>query len=273
MANSRATPTLVVTIVVFVLASVFVALRFVSRVGVVRKVVSHDYLILLAWVCSLTFCAILILTFLKAIDFGFVFAVCYGTTKGLGLHQQNVPFSSNTALNTSEYVANVLYVSLTSTLTKALTNLCLLEPRFDGPENVNPHILPLPVQNQQNLSMGDLRNNRRRQRRRYSPNNGQHLPMRPGQCSNLVPCQRRCEMFQHSRDIPLFSTRQSYNRYCDFLPATTDSDSIATSAEAENYIDHHVQFRVLYCGCGCYSSCILAECGDVECDRTNGWAW
>ena len=57
MANSRATPTLVVTIVVFVLASVFVALRFVSRVGVVRKVVSHDYLILLAWVCSLPFCA------------------------------------------------------------------------------------------------------------------------------------------------------------------------------------------------------------------------
>ena len=51
MANILAMPTLVVTIVVFVLASVFVALRFVSRVGVVRKVVSHDYLILLAWVC------------------------------------------------------------------------------------------------------------------------------------------------------------------------------------------------------------------------------
>lgn len=64
MANSRAMPTLVVTIVVFVLASVFVALRFVSRVGIVRKVVSHDYLILLAWVCSLPFCPILILTFL-----------------------------------------------------------------------------------------------------------------------------------------------------------------------------------------------------------------
>lgn len=49
--ESRATPTLVVTIVFFVLASVFVALRFVARVGIVRKVVSHDYLILLAWVC------------------------------------------------------------------------------------------------------------------------------------------------------------------------------------------------------------------------------
>lgn len=55
MVHSRATPTLVVTIVFFVLASVFVALRFVSRVGVVRKVVSHDYLILLAWVCSCLF--------------------------------------------------------------------------------------------------------------------------------------------------------------------------------------------------------------------------
>lgn len=51
--ESRATPTLVVTIVFFVLASVFVALRFVARVGIVRKVVSHDYLILLAWVCWL----------------------------------------------------------------------------------------------------------------------------------------------------------------------------------------------------------------------------
>jgi hypothetical protein len=56
MVHNRATPTLVVTIVFFVLASAFVALRFVSRVGVVRKVVSHDYLILLAWVCSLPLC-------------------------------------------------------------------------------------------------------------------------------------------------------------------------------------------------------------------------
>lgn len=189
------------------------------------------------------------------------------------MHQQNVPSSSNTALNTTEYVVNVLYVSLTSTLTKALTNLCLLEPRLDGRENVDPHILPLPVQNEQDLSMGDFRNNCRRQRRRNCPNNGQHLPMQPGQCSNLVPSRRQCEMFQHSRDIPLFSTRQSYNRYCDFLPAPTDSDSIATSAEAKTYIDHYVQFWVLYCGCRCHSSCILAERGDFECDRTNGWSW
>ncbi|CRG85501.1 Glucose/galactose transporter [Talaromyces islandicus] len=91
--DDRATPTLVVTIVFFVLASVFVALRFVSRVGVVRKVAAHDYLMLVAWI----------------IDFGFVFAICYGTTQGLGLHQTDVPPQSNVALNTAEYVANVLY--------------------------------------------------------------------------------------------------------------------------------------------------------------------
>lgn len=98
--EDRRTPTLVVTIVFFVLASIFIALRFVSRVGIVHKVVCHDYLILLAWV----------------IDFGFVFAVCYGTTKGLGLHQVNVPPSNNVALNTSEYVANVLYNPVLMTL-------------------------------------------------------------------------------------------------------------------------------------------------------------
>jgi hypothetical protein len=48
--DNRETPTLVVTIVFFVLASVFVALRFVSRLGVVHKVAAHDYLMLLAWV-------------------------------------------------------------------------------------------------------------------------------------------------------------------------------------------------------------------------------
>ena len=78
-------------------------------------------------------------------------------------------------------------------------------------------------------------------------------------------------MLQHSHDIPLLGTRQSYNRYRDFLPATTDFDSIATSAEAEIYIDYHVQFRVFYCGCRRYPSRILAKRSYVECDGANGW--
>jgi hypothetical protein len=42
---------MVVTIVFFVLASIFVALRFVSRWGIVRKIALHDHIMLLAWVC------------------------------------------------------------------------------------------------------------------------------------------------------------------------------------------------------------------------------
>ncbi|KAH8693165.1 putative MFS monosaccharide transporter [Talaromyces proteolyticus] len=91
--DDRGMPTLVVTIIFFVLASTFVALRFISRLGVVHKIAWHDHLMLVAWV----------------IDFGFVFAICYGTTKGLGLHQTNVEPSWDVALNTTEYVANVLY--------------------------------------------------------------------------------------------------------------------------------------------------------------------
>lgn len=48
--EDRRPEVLVVSIVFFVLASVFVALRFVSRIWIVRKVTLHDYLMLLAWV-------------------------------------------------------------------------------------------------------------------------------------------------------------------------------------------------------------------------------
>jgi hypothetical protein len=48
--DDRRVPVLVVSIIFFVLATVVVALRFVSRLGIVRKVALHDYVILLAWV-------------------------------------------------------------------------------------------------------------------------------------------------------------------------------------------------------------------------------
>jgi hypothetical protein len=44
-----------------------------------------------------------------------VFAICYGTTQGLGLHQTDVSPKNDVALNTAEYVANVLYVSFFET--------------------------------------------------------------------------------------------------------------------------------------------------------------
>lgn len=50
--QTRRPATLGVSITFFVIASIFVALRFISRVFFVRRVVFHDYLMLIAWVCA-----------------------------------------------------------------------------------------------------------------------------------------------------------------------------------------------------------------------------
>ncbi|KAJ5610284.1 hypothetical protein N7510_007003 [Penicillium lagena] len=84
---------LAVTIPFFVIASIFVALRFVSRIFVVRKVGFHDYLMLLAWL----------------IDFGFSFSLFYATSKGLGLHSHNISPADEPGLNRANYVFTVLY--------------------------------------------------------------------------------------------------------------------------------------------------------------------
>lgn len=86
---------LVVSIIFFVIATFFVALRFVSRIFVVRKVGLHDHLMSLAWV----------------IDFGFSFSVFYATHKGLGLHDYDIEVHDRAGLNKSNYSFTVLYVS------------------------------------------------------------------------------------------------------------------------------------------------------------------
>ncbi|KAL5342514.1 major facilitator superfamily domain-containing protein [Aspergillus crustosus] len=84
---------LVVSIVFFVLATVFVALRFVSRIWIVRRLALHDYLMLLAWL----------------IDFGFSFALFYATKKGLGLHDVNISVAERASLSRANYAFTVLY--------------------------------------------------------------------------------------------------------------------------------------------------------------------
>ncbi|KAI2785709.1 hypothetical protein POX_h09467 [Penicillium oxalicum] len=91
--DSRQPATLGVSITVFVLATIFVALRFVSRILIVRKVGLHDYVMLLAWV----------------IDFGFSFSLFYSTKYGLGLHSSDIPDQDEYPLNKSNYVFTVLY--------------------------------------------------------------------------------------------------------------------------------------------------------------------
>ncbi|PYH95121.1 MFS general substrate transporter [Aspergillus ellipticus CBS 707.79] len=84
---------LTVSIALFVIASVFVALRFVSRIFIVQKVVLHDYLMLLAWI----------------LDFGFTFSLFYATRKGLGLHDVDVRPDQRPGLNRADYAFTVLY--------------------------------------------------------------------------------------------------------------------------------------------------------------------
>lgn len=50
--QTRRPATLGVSVTIFILGSIFVALRFVSRIFVVKKIGLHDWLMLLAWVCE-----------------------------------------------------------------------------------------------------------------------------------------------------------------------------------------------------------------------------
>ncbi|CAI7629384.1 unnamed protein product [Penicillium pancosmium] len=91
--QTRQPTTLAVSITFFVIASIFVALRFVSRIFVVRRIALHDYLMLLAWV----------------IDFGFCFALFYATKNGLGLHSSDILDENESALSKANYAFTVLY--------------------------------------------------------------------------------------------------------------------------------------------------------------------
>lgn len=93
--GDRRPAVLVVSIALFVVASCFVALLFISRIFVVRRVGRQDYLMLLAWL----------------IDFGFSFSLFYATHLGLGLHASDISADVKPGLNRAEYAFTVLYVS------------------------------------------------------------------------------------------------------------------------------------------------------------------
>ncbi|KAJ5095280.1 Major facilitator superfamily domain general substrate transporter [Penicillium argentinense] len=111
--ETRRPATLGVSITFFVIASVFVALRFISRIFVVRRVGLHDYLMLVAWPppTSLPW-----LSRARAhgrppqiIDFGFSFSLFYATKNGLGLHIDDILPEHKDALNRANYAFTVLY--------------------------------------------------------------------------------------------------------------------------------------------------------------------
>ncbi|KAH8730187.1 MFS monosaccharide transporter-like protein [Phaeosphaeriaceae sp. PMI808] len=75
------------------LCSLFVGLRLISRFIVVRKPGWDDYAMILAWVLA----------------FGASISICYGTTRGLGRRQENIPKDWLRSVKQTSYVFSVLY--------------------------------------------------------------------------------------------------------------------------------------------------------------------
>lgn len=92
--STRGPAVLAVTAATLVCCTVFVVLRLISRFGVVRKPSYDDYFMILAW----------------ALAFGTSFTICYGTSVGLGRHEDYVPPEWETPMKKSAYVFSVLYV-------------------------------------------------------------------------------------------------------------------------------------------------------------------
>lgn len=46
----------------------------------------------------------------QLIDFGFSFSLFYATSKGLGLHDHDIPLDDRPGLNRADYAFTVLYV-------------------------------------------------------------------------------------------------------------------------------------------------------------------
>lgn len=84
---------LAVTAAMLVCSTVFVVLRLISRIGIVRRLGWDDHFMILAW----------------CLAFGTSFAICYGTSVGLGRHEVDVPAQWDAALRKSEYAFSVLY--------------------------------------------------------------------------------------------------------------------------------------------------------------------
>ncbi|KAJ5501538.1 Major facilitator superfamily domain general substrate transporter [Penicillium expansum] len=91
--EGRQQATLGVSITFFSIATIFVVLRFISRIFMVRKIALHDWLMLVAWI----------------IDFGFSFSLFFAVRNGLGLHSSDIKPEDQLAFNKANYAFTVLY--------------------------------------------------------------------------------------------------------------------------------------------------------------------
>ncbi|KAF2117566.1 MFS monosaccharide transporter-like protein [Lophiotrema nucula] len=96
MANdfpTRGPAVLAVSAATLVCCTIFVVLRLTSRFAIVRKAGWDDYTIILAWILA----------------FGTSFSICYGTSVGLGRHEDDVPEEWESSMKKAAYVFSVLY--------------------------------------------------------------------------------------------------------------------------------------------------------------------
>lgn len=93
MVQDRGPVTSAVTVVMIVIATVFVAARFFTRIYLVRSVKRDDWWILAAWIFAV----------------GFSASICVAVSYGLGRHKVDIPDDSFSSLRKSEYAFSILY--------------------------------------------------------------------------------------------------------------------------------------------------------------------
>lgn len=93
MIPDRGPQTSAVTIVVTVIATVFVAARFYTRIWLVGSIKQDDWWILAAWIVAV----------------GFSTSICVAVKYGLGKHKDNIPDDSFASLRKAEYAFSILY--------------------------------------------------------------------------------------------------------------------------------------------------------------------
>ncbi|QIW97496.1 hypothetical protein AMS68_003014 [Peltaster fructicola] len=91
--QGRSPAVLAVSISFICCTSIFVFLRMISRGVIVKRISIDDWLMVIAWLLT----------------FGMTFAVCYGTSYGLGRHEADIPDSWQPTLHKANYAFSVLY--------------------------------------------------------------------------------------------------------------------------------------------------------------------
>ncbi|KAK5095669.1 hypothetical protein LTS08_008063 [Lithohypha guttulata] len=93
MIAGRGPVTFSVTVAMCVLATVFVAARFFTRIYIVRSVKKDDWWILAAWLCALAFSI----------------AICIGVSDGLGVHWDDIQSGTRDDFRRAQYAYSILY--------------------------------------------------------------------------------------------------------------------------------------------------------------------